>query len=146
MLVHRPVWDVLQELNLVVGELVRRIKADELKAVAALEKVKEDMTTAISSLEYVQTAIKSNNPPMAKILIDLDMTEQLVMRLGEELLYHAPIFTIDGRVATQELPFTPVGVESFCSKPTMSVPDYSQADMNPWVELNNDALISPAPP
>ena len=152
---------VMEEVKMIVLELVRRIEADEKKAVAALENVKEDMTTAITSLEYVQTAIKSNNPPMSKILIDLDMTEQLVMRLYEELFFHAPALTIDGRVAEQELPFTPMAeVELFGSHPTLSVQADSQAEMDAWdehhsnaaernsdaAELHSDALTSPAPP
>ena len=43
------------------------------------------MTTAITSLFDVQTAIKSSEPSISKILIDLDITERLVMRIYEEL-------------------------------------------------------------
>ena len=67
-------WDkarmVMVEVKIIVLELVRRMEAEEQQAIGALEKVKEDMTTAITSLSTCrQPSNRANHPCRRSSLI-----------------------------------------------------------------------------
>ena len=78
-------WDkahkTMVEVKMIVLELVGRVEAEEQQAIDALAMVTLGMTTAMSGLFDVQTAMKSREPCLSQILIDLDISERLVMRI-----------------------------------------------------------------
>ena len=80
-------WDkalkIMVEVKIIVLELVGRVEAEEQQAIDSLAMVTLGMTTAMSGLFDVQTAMKSREPCLSQILIDLDISERLVMRICE---------------------------------------------------------------